>query len=353
MSQINQFFLDELPDQEKKNQWDEKKYKSAYLSNLMQLSSVFSESKMHRTENCANHIFFNSEVESEKIYLEKAYFCRYRACPLCIWRKSLKAYSQMSTVFENIENNYKYVFLTLTIKNCAGEDLKHNIDVLLNGFKLFNQRLQRAVNLQGFYRSLEITKNKTYKTFHPHIHVLLVLPDDYFTNKLLYKKTKWFSEIWAECCNLNYNPICDARKVSHKTDSTKDVKALQKALLEITKYPIKDNDLFYYNYDSNAQIREDLITLETLDNALQGRRLISFGGVLEQLRRKLKLDDLEDGDLILKNDASEHTYVKTIGFRYLKKYRKFCEFEYQSFKPLQDELINMNIRKCESVLFGE
>lgn len=49
---------------------------------------------------------------------------------MCAWRRSLKIFGQVSKVMDHVEKNYnyRYIFLTLTVKNCYGEDLKDTLD---------------------------------------------------------------------------------------------------------------------------------------------------------------------------------------------------------------------------------
>ena len=63
--------------------------------------------------------------------------------------------------------------------------------------------------------------------------------------------------------------------------------------------------------------------VETLDYALQGRRLVSFSGIMKEWHKKLNLDDTEDGDLVhietdrdeeLESELTLETYAWNIGY---------------------------------------
>ncbi|WP_108307200.1 protein rep [Metalysinibacillus jejuensis] len=45
--------------------------------------------------------------------------------------------------------------------------------------------------------------------------------------------------------------------------------------------------------------------VKDLENALSYKKLISYGGLLKEMHKKLNLDDVEDGDLIKVNDEKE------------------------------------------------
>ncbi|WP_186309011.1 protein rep, partial [Staphylococcus hominis] len=68
----------------------------------------------------------------------------------------------------------------------------------------------------------------------------------------------------------------------------------QKAILEISKYPVKDTDVIR----GNEVTEENLDTVYYLDDALSARRLIGYGGILKEIHKELNLTDAEDGDLI-------------------------------------------------------
>ena len=63
--------------------------------------------------------------------------------------------------------------------------------------------------------------------------------------------------------------------------------------LPSTKYPTKSADLL--KIENEEQAVQALIVLA---KTLKGRRLITFGGDFAAVKRELKLDDVETGDLI-------------------------------------------------------
>ena len=59
------------------------------------------------------------------------------------------------------------------------------------------------------------------------------------------------------------------------------------------KYPTKSADLLKIEDEKQA-----VQALIALTKTMKGRRLITFGGDFSTIKRKLKLDDIENGDLI-------------------------------------------------------
>jgi len=70
--------------------------------------------------------------------------------------------------------------------------------------------------------------------------------------------------------------------------------AEEKAVFEVSKYPVKDSDIIKGDKVTPANIE----TVIDLDKALAYKRLISYGGILKEIHKELNLSDAEDGDLI-------------------------------------------------------
>ena len=111
--------------------------------------------------------------------MHKAEFCRHRLCPTCNWRKSLKLFSQMKEVSARLLQDFpgaRYLFLTLTVKNCSGAELAQTIDKMNFGFKLLvnagkTNASAKAVkaNLLGYAKAMEI-KYDAEKTITPEMY---------------------------------------------------------------------------------------------------------------------------------------------------------------------------------------
>ena len=83
-----------------------------------------------------------------------------------------------------------------------------------------------------------------------------------------------------------------------------------KSVAEAAKYATKDEDIL--TMDENKQKVADEEIILTLDEALKGRRLISYSGIFKDYQQKLKLEDPDDGDLVHIDDNSirpELTYM--------------------------------------------
>lgn len=276
----------------KERPWTEKKRKSVLVSSSFHRLGM--ESKADAIKNCGSLLGFHVSDDSSLI-LHTANFCRKRLCPLCAWRRSLKVFSQVSKIMDEAVkcNDRSFLFLTLTMRNVNGEELPQAVSTLLSAYSaLFRKSIVKKCVL-GAFRALEITHNTNkcshaFNTFHPHLHCILMVNKSYFHKSYITQK-QW-SYLWKSCLSADYTPIVHIEKVE-PSDSN-----IQKAVAEISKYTVKDND--YLNSDIDLQD----YAIFWLDKALAGRRLISFRGEFEKIQKRLNLDDCIDGDLIHVDD---------------------------------------------------
>lgn len=61
--------------------------------------------------------------------------------------------------------------------------------------------------------------------------------------------------------------------------------------METSKYPVKDSDYLSNNLD------RDTLVVDELEKGLNRKRQIGYGGLFKEIRKKLHLEDVEEGDL--------------------------------------------------------
>lgn len=259
------------------------------------LSESFSRlslnSRAFRTSICGTVLKFSHAITEQGIdphgHLAEANFCRDRLCPQCSRRRSLKIFSQVSRIMTHIGDQYQYLFLTLTVPNCAPCDLDETITMLFKGFDRLMKRknIKRAVH--GFFRALEVTRNDSADTYHPHFHCVLVVNASYFNSRDYIQQSDWL-QMWRDSYGDQSITQVDVRKA--KAKFTGD---LGSVVAEIAKYAVKDSD---YIFPGNPDKTDRVISI--LAGALKSRRLVQFGGIFKTLHKQLNLDDPEDGDLI-------------------------------------------------------
>lgn len=240
--------------------------------------------RMARVSDCGS--FLEYYVTPEAKTLHSANFCKDRLCPMCNWRRSLKIFGQVSQVMDELERQqYRFLFLTLTVRNCAPDDLPVTVQVLYDGWRqLYHKHKIFRKSIEGTFRSLEVTRNPKDGTYHPHLHVILAVRPDYFRCGYI-PQSEW-SSMWRSCCSLDYNPIVDIRTIKPND------KGLSGAVAEVAKYAVKSSDFLRGTPDDMARTVWDFLT------ALSGRRLCSFTGIFAKIRKALALDDIDSGDLI-------------------------------------------------------
>ena len=228
--------------------------------------------KALKISHCASYIGITDIQGIAKVV--KADFCRERICHVCAWRRQSKFVAQMLPVIEHLQlRGYDFLFATLTLKNVPYEALEKTIDLLMKGYHKLHRKTKIKRSWEGITRSLELTYNEETDTFHPHIHLLIAVKQEYFKNPDLYISQEELCQTWKDILNLDYMPLCDIRKVNDTGE----------AAVETLKYALKPS--------KNEK------ALSAFYNILKGRRLVSFTGVFAQMRKALKLstiDDLED-----------------------------------------------------------
>lgn len=255
--------------------------------------------KSERMKDCAQWLSFFRKGDGT-MKLHDARFCRVRLCPICQWRRSLKTYAQMSQVLDLAKGQgYQFIFLTLTMQNCSGDELSEELTHILLSFnRLMKYKdVQKAV--KGYYRGCEVTHNTLTNEYHPHIHAILAVKGSYFGGSYYISQARW-AELWQRALQVIYSPIVDIRKC----------KGGAKAIAEACKYAVKPSDIL--NMDDWDMTVE---TLRTLDKALDKRRFVGLGGILKDLHKQLHLDDMEDGDLVhIEGDGTEQPTEEEVVF---------------------------------------
>jgi plasmid rolling circle replication initiator protein Rep len=111
---------------------------------------------------------------------------------------------------------------------------------------------------------------------------------EYFSksNEKYITTEKWV-HLWRTSAKLDYDPVCDIRKVR------KTKKNISKTVAEIAKYTVKDSD-----YIGNDEV------IKTLTDAIFRKRLYAYGGVIAKASKALKIRKPDSGDLVhIDNDA--------------------------------------------------
>lgn len=275
----------------KERDWRGRKILSLKLADIFK-ELQYKKTFVERVISCGDTLqFIQNQDGNLKLY--QAYFCKNKLCPMCNWRRSMKySYQTSRIVDEAIKQSPKgrFLFLTLTVKNVEGKALNSTISQLTKSFDRLFKRAKVQRNLLGYLRSVEVTHNENDKTYHPHIHVLMMVRPSYFQSKKDYITQKEWSDMWSQSLKVDYVPMIDIRTVKETG------KGLRGAVLETAKYPTKPIKMDI----ENKQVVDDLY------NGLYRKRQLGYGGLFKTIKKQLTLDDVENGDLVHTSDDKEN-----------------------------------------------
>lgn len=326
--------------------WKGKKMRNELLASAYE---DIDKGKAARLRECGKFLRYRKYPDGT-MQLDAMSSCRVRLCPICTWRRSLKIYAQTRQIVDALANghDYRYVMLTLTVRNCTGAELSDTISQMFFAWKRFTYLEPIKRVCKGWYRSLEIVHdvhpyitremyygdaekhikrrkpfydahgykigdaNPSYDTYHPHFHVLIAVNKSYFKSRDYLAQKVW-SELWGQSMRVDYAPRVDVRCVAGST-----MEDINSAVCEVAKYACKDTD---YIIPDDWDLTVD--TVRRLDAALHNRRLVAYGGVMKDMKRQLNQDDAEDGDLVHVGDDLE---VKGEEFVYV------CYWWYSGYK---------------------
>jgi plasmid rolling circle replication initiator protein Rep len=277
---------------EKDKPWD------IHRGNTSKVQKLYKSGKYdryaERLDDCSNTLEFDIRTDEDgsgTFKLKSAKFCRVRFCPTCQWRRTMKWQAKIFQALPKITEAYpthRWLFMTLTVKNCNMLVLRETIADMNKSFVRLSQlKIFPAI---GWIKNIEVTRNPETNEAHPHIHAMLLVPSSYFGGNYYITHDKWRS-LWQESARLDYVPQVNIQAVKNKNknDEQSDI---QKQVLEMLKYSVKEDDLVY---------SEDWLL--ALTTQLHKTRSISIGGVLKDyLKAESEKDDLVNID---EDDYSE------------------------------------------------
>jgi plasmid rolling circle replication initiator protein Rep len=317
------FYLSDLSPKDKP--WDLHKAKSQKLVQMYQ--GIGYQSLADRIGVCSGHLGFTWELDETtaqlKLRLHSCRFCRCRHCSICQWRRSLMWIARFLKALPNIIQGYpkaRYIFLTLTVKNCEISELRQTLDWMNKSWQRMTQR--KKFPAIGFARSTEVTRAANDKA-HPHFHALLMVEPGYFAGKNYMTQADW-TELWKSCLQVDYTPIVNVKAVkSHQKGSKVEdslqegsdpLQAISAAIVETFKYSIKPEDLI----GKGEQADRDW--LGELTRQLAKTRAVALGGVFKNY-----LSESEPEDLIGEDENAESLPLNEVFFGWreiVEKYEK-------------------------------
>lgn len=277
--------------------WDSHRAFTDFVGGIYQTAAEF-ECYAERMASCSGLLRFGwstlMETGETRLRLRSAQFCRVRHCPVCQWRRTLMWQARFYQALPKIVADYpssRWLFLTLTVRNCEIGELGETFTAMNAAFKRMEKRKELSP-VQGWIRATEVTRGKDGSA-HPHFHCLLMVPTSWFTHNYV-KQARWV-ELWRDCLRVNYEPNVDIRTVRTKTGEVvaNVAEHLQSAVAETLKYSTKPADML-----------ADPDWFLELTRQLHKRRFISTGGALKNV---LQLDRETNEDLVVGDDVGDGT----------------------------------------------
>ena len=282
----------------KDRKWKERKFANIDLAASLERLGYRNFNNVYE---CAEVLRFR-EQEDGSLKLFQTWFCKKKLCPICNWRRSMKYSYQAEEVITEAMKQYpkgRFIFLTLTVKNVNGDCINKEISQISEGFRRLMLYKKVDKNVIGYLRALEVTYSTNRDDYHPHLHVLLFVSSNYFKGDgdNYISQDEW-TKLWQKAMKLDYVPVVNVKAV--KATEKYDLKG---AILETAKYPVKPLDLLN---DDFSEETKDMIT-DDLTKGLHRKRQIGFGKLFKEIRKELKLEDIEEGDLITVQEDEEST----------------------------------------------
>jgi plasmid rolling circle replication initiator protein Rep len=251
--------------------WDQRRHESDMVERHYQGTEF--QRYADRIHFCADFLAFKLADKGSGelgLKLSGARFCHCRHCVVCQWRKSLRIKARAYKSLPRIISDYptsRFLFLTLTVKNCSIENLRETILHMNKSWQRLSQL--KAFPAIGYLRTTEVTRGRDGRSAHPHFHCLLQTQASYFGKKYI-KQSQWV-EMWQKSLRSDYKPILDVQAL--KAESS-----LVSLLAEIIKYEAKPSSLCY---------AEPNWFLE-MTRQMHGLKCLSLGGTFKRYFAELE-----------------------------------------------------------------
>lgn len=263
--------------------------------------SLFNIKKANTILDCGKDLFFllkeHTQTKERKLKLDSMYTCKDRFCPFCNWRRQMKYSKLIYNHLQHLQHvrSYRFLFLTLTVKNCNINDLRTTIKHMQSSFNKMTRTKKFKDSIYGYLRVLEFTLEGNLSPtdyYHPHFHVLLAVPTTYFKSTSgLYLKKDDYASMWKKALGVDYTPIVDVRIIKQN----KDKSANSAVIAEICKYPLKDTDISKVN------------NFEELTKQLKNVRNINAGGIMKNCLKKISV--LDDDLVHIDDDKKDELWI--------------------------------------------
>lgn len=287
----------------------EKKLKTAIFLEYMKNKGV----NMNRLSQCGNFLKFQANGDKTAFLLSGGSFCENRFCPVCSWLKAKRTAFELLELLKvvELEENKKFLFITLTIPNVKGEKLSEAITEFNNSFRRLGKLNEILKINKGFIRKLEVTYNAERNDYHPHFHIIMAVNPSYFKSKDYLSKRRLL-ELWQQSARNKDITQVDIAPV--RMGSIYEI-------MEMATYSAKTGDLL-----RNQE------TFDVFYKALKGRQLMTYNGIFKEYKKKIKDDEI-NLDEILELKALQEKAILEIVYQWEHQEQEYKEAQERELKP--------------------
>lgn len=308
-------YLTEISSKDKP--WDVKKNFASIVAVLYRGTEM--ERYAERIQECAQRLGFEVVFDDDgkpKLKLHSVKFCRVRHCPICIWRRSLMWRAKFFQLIPTLVRDYpdaRFVFLTLTVKNCQLTDLHGTIQQINDAWTRLTQSVDWPA--EGYVKSIEVTRERDGSErftgyVHPHIHAILMVKPGYFKRGYV-SHARW-TELWQRSLRIEYVPVVHVQAVKanpkKQPDSVNQTQSgVVDGLTETLKYSVKPDDLIGLEpgVSINEKFEENQRFIVELTRQMHKVKAVSVGGIFRKYIKGTDLTEPTNEQMIHLNDQGE------------------------------------------------
>ena len=344
--------LEDIKPSGRKEQWGKLKRKSRMMWGLLDLArrkdeSIISAGALQRFYESGDVLLFKHNHTKGTKKLHQAFFSKHKLDPLSAHRKGLILFAQTTKVVDLIlarKPSTRFIFLTLTTRNVKADDvmsapevINKELDRYYTGFRRIFGHSSEVISaardfnkqIEGTIKYVELSYNNEEDSYHVHAHILLAVKPDYFLPQH-YMTHEKLRELWAKAADLDYLPFVNVQTVKGYGNQLKG------AIAEISKYPLKPASVLDLPKEKGAEV------VGNIQLGLFNRRLITFTGIFRQIRRELKLQDIETHSLIHVDEEGisedeKGDFIEFYVYRYSASLGDYVCSPYSVVKALDEE----------------
>lgn len=283
--------------------------------------------KKHLSDNayvnykqCGNYLIMLENEERDKQKLDVGFFCKQRLCSGCAWRAAVSAAQCVSAISAAAVNEHKreMLFVTLTIPNVKGHDLREAIRHLYQSWNRMIRRKRYAVWADNI-RKLEITYNEQRNDFHPHLHIIVYVKRGYFKTGNYISHQQLLAD-WRQATRDETITQVNVKKCRDQGTTN--------AILEVSKYSCKSSD-----YMKSEQV------FDVMYKALHHTRLMTYAGLAADLRTCYN-----NGELSAYEETDKTKYVWRVVYAWHALASEYIESNAQPYDAAVETVENYQNR---------